>query len=119
MHLLRTTVKSYFIANALFGGLGLGAVFYILYAVISKWPIGLNVLIAIKVTNISLDIGCQFHCILLVAMHETLGCRIRRCFQFFHFWRKSSITVVRPHELTSKKNDTEIYFRDLNMSWNK
>lgn len=59
--MLRSISISLLILNIVFGGIGLLAVLYICYAFKQGWPVQIDTLIAIKVTNITIDMGCELH----------------------------------------------------------
>jgi hypothetical protein len=104
-----------------FGWIGLIAVVYIIYALTNRLPIGVDIQIAIKITNLCIDAGCALHYLLVLVLHPVLGKELRRSSQLIQFWRKNSISAIPPPvpRKVIACQDTEIYFKDLNDAWNK
>lgn len=93
--MLRSISVSLLILNIVFGGIGLIAVVYMIYAFTHHWPVDINILIAIKITNITIDIGCETHYLMLLSFHPVLGKQVRHFCQCAQFWRrKTSISSL-------------------------
>lgn len=114
--MLRSISTSLLILNFVFGGIGLIAVVYMIYAFKKAWPVDINILIATKMTNITIDVGCSLHYLMVLSFHPVLGKQVRRLFQCAQFWRRKMSISSMP-ELASRnivaRQELDVYFKDL------
>ncbi|KAI6237518.1 hypothetical protein M3Y95_00273600 [Aphelenchoides besseyi] len=121
--MLKSIIYSLLILNLVFGIIGLIAVAFIVSSFLFQRPVGLDFLIAMKVSNLCIDFGCTLHYLLILAFHPILGTSIREVFRFVRNWRKSSVSVEAKTTggttVLPTDRETEIYFRELHDLWNK